>query len=364
MEITAAVVRQLGAPLVMETLELEEPREHEVLVRVVAAGICHTDIGRASPRFNAPVPAVLGHEGAGVVEAVGSAVTSVRPGDHVCLTFDSCGECDHCQAGQPAYCRVFRPLNVTGTRRDGTMALQGPDGPVRAHFFGQSSFATYALASDRNAIPVPADLPLDVLAPLGCGIQTGAGAVLNLMRPPVGSSLVAWGSGSLGLAAVMAARVAGCARIIAVDKVGSRLELARELGATHSFLADTDQLVETIREVTGYGANFALDTTGVASVQRQALASLDELGLLVTAALRPSAELGEGLEPLNRGRSIRGTIEGDAIPAQFLPMLIDLWRQGRFPMDRLITRFPFAEINRAMHAAEGGGVVKPVLLFD
>ncbi len=363
MQVTAAVVRQLGAPLVMESLELEEPRPREVLVRMVATGICHTDIGRASSRFNAPVPAVLGHEGAGIVEAVGSAVTRVRPGDHVCLTFDSCGTCDHCEAGQPAYCRIFRPLNVTGTRPDGSMALHGPDGPVRAHFFGQSSFATYALASERNAIPVPPDLPLDVLAPLGCGIQTGAGAVLNLMRPPVGSSLVVWGSGSLGLAAVMAGRVAGCARIIAVDKVPARLELARELGATHAFLADTPDLAGTIREITGYGAHFALDTTGVPGVQRQALASLDELGLLVTAALRPSAELGEGLEPLNRGRAIRGTIEGDAIPAQFLPMLIGLWQQGRFPMDRLITRFPFGEINQAMHAAEEGRVVKPVLLF-
>ncbi|MGW0763318.1 alcohol dehydrogenase catalytic domain-containing protein, partial [Streptomyces sp. NPDC002814] len=231
----AAVVESGGAPFTLSDVVLDEPGPHEALVRMVATGLCHTDLGVASGGLPFPLPGVLGHEGAGVVEAVGAAVTGVAPGDHVLLSFTSCGGCRNCRGGHPAYCATWLPLNLIGGRRaDGSSTVSRGGEPLGGHFFGQSSFAERALADERSLVKVDADVPLDSIAPLGCGVQTGVGAVWNVLKPVTGSTVVVLGAGAVGLSAVMAAALTPATTIIAVDKVGERLSLAKELGATHT----------------------------------------------------------------------------------------------------------------------------------
>ncbi len=342
-------------------LEIAEPRRDEVLVRIVAAGICHTDLAM-SERPNMPRPIVLGHEGAGIVEQVGDDVRDLRRGDHVILTYDYCGECTFCLGCHPAYCRLARPLNFSGRRSDGTSALAEDGIVVNGHFFGQSSFATYWIARERNALKVAKDLPLDILAPLGCGVQTGAGAVLNVLQPPAGSSIAVFGAGSVGLSAILAAVVADCRTIVAIDVKSSRLEAARQLGATHTLDAATEDIPARLREITGTGVNFAFSTTGRPASLKDAIESLDFMG---TAAFVSGG--GEATIPTSTllwGRSLRGVVQGDSVSSEFLPFLIDLWQEGKFPFDRLIRHYGFDEINEAAAASVNGEAIKPVLLFD
>lgn len=342
-------------------LEIAEPQRDEVLVRIVAAGICHTDLAMFE-RPNMPRPIVLGHEGAGIVEQVGDDVHGLRAGDHVILTYDYCGECTFCLGGHPAYCRFARPLNFSGRRSDGTSALAENGAVVNGHFFGQSSFATYAIARQRNALKVAKDLPLDILAPLGCGVQTGAGAVLNVLQPPAGSSIAVFGAGSVGLSAILAAVVADCRTIVAIDVKSSRLEAARQLGATHMLDAATEYIPARLREITGTGVNFAFSTTGRPASLKDAIESLDFMG---TAAFVSGG--GEATIPTSTllwGRSLRGVVQGDSVSSEFLPRLIDLWQEGKFPFDRLIRHYGVDEINEAAAASVSGEAIKPVLLFD
>ena len=261
-EIRAAVLREQGRPLRIETLELEGPRDDEVLVRIVATGICHTDIDVCDDWDGSATPVVLGHEGAGVVEDVGKGVKSVERGDHVVLSYQSCGYCQHCREGRPSHCVHFYRLNFGFQRMDGSNALHRSG--VRGHFFGQSSFATHALATERNLVRVPKDLPLEVLAPLGCGMQTGAGTVMNSLQVPKGASIAVFGTGAVGLAAVMAARLAGADPIIGVDIRPARLALALELGATHVIDNHHEDIVARIGEITGSGVDYVLEITGEA----------------------------------------------------------------------------------------------------
>jgi aryl-alcohol dehydrogenase len=219
--ITAAVLRKPATPFVLETITLDEPREDEVLVRLVATGVCHTDI--VVSKVLPTTPAVLGHEGAGIVERVGSRVSKVRPGDHVVLSYVSCGKCKYCLQGKGGYCQSFELANFAGIRPDGSTTMRQGDEIVHGSFFGQSSFATYALATERNVVKVRTDAPLELLGPLGCGIQTGAGAVMNVFAPQAGQSVVVFGTGSVGLSAIMAARAVGCTTIIGVDIRPQRL---------------------------------------------------------------------------------------------------------------------------------------------
>lgn len=362
----AAVVREPHGDLLIEELELDDLRPTEVRVRMVATGVCHTDAVVRDQIYPTPLPAVLGHEGAGVVDSIGSAVTTVAPGDHVVLSVNTCGQCKNCLEGASTYCESLYALNFGGRRADGTTALSDEaDEAVSSHFFGQSSFATFATADERAVVKIADDVPLELMGPLGCGIQTGAGAVMNSLAPRAGTSIAIFGAGAVGLSALLAAVAVGCGRIIAVDVNPERLALARELGATDTVDAREPDVAGRIRELTGDGVDFALETSGRSDVLRQAADALAVRGTVgVVGAQAPGSETAfeTGLS-MTRGWSLKMIIEGDSIPQVFIPRLIELWRQGRFPFDRLVRNYPFEQINEAFAASERGEVIKPVVVF-
>lgn len=363
MKTTAAVVRERSGSFLLEDIDIAEPRDDEVLVRVVGAGICHTDLAARNQYLPFPLPGVLGHEGAGVVEKVGARVSKVKPGDHVVLAWLTCGTCPACQSGEYVFCPSFFPYNIAnGTRPDGTYTLSDATGPVHGHFFAQSSFAHFALANERSVVRVPEDVPLEVLAPLGCGVMTGAGAVINSLRPRAGQSIAVFGVGTVGMSAIMAAAVVGCTTIVAVDTVPARLETARHFGATHTVNATQVDATAAVIDATEGGANFSLECVGNPKVFRQSVDVLARRGTCgLVGAVAPNTEVTLNMDLIMNGRAVRGIIEGDAIPDQFIPRLIELNRQGKFPFHELITFYPFDQINHAVEDMEAGRVVKPVL---
>ncbi|MEU3337829.1 NAD(P)-dependent alcohol dehydrogenase [Streptomyces sp. NPDC002144] len=362
----AAVVESGGAPFTLSEVELDEPGPHEALVRMVATGLCHTDLGVASGGLPFPLPGVLGHEGAGVVEAVGSAVTGVAPGDHVVLSFTSCGECRNCNGGHPAYCASWLPLNLIGGRRaDGSSTISRDGEPLGGHFFGQSSFAERALVDERSLVKVDADVPLESIAPLGCGVQTGVGAVWNVLKPVTGSTVVVLGAGAVGLSAVMAASLTPATRIVAVDRVAERLCLARKLGATHTVDAGDTDLGEALAEITGgQGADGIVETTGNVAVLRQGVDALAARGTLVVVGAPPfGTEVALDVNGLLGGKQVVGLTLGDAETQSFIPSLVRLVKEGRLPLHRLISTYPFADIDQAVRDMGAGKAIKPVLTF-
>jgi aryl-alcohol dehydrogenase len=364
MEATAAVLRGGHDPFTIETLTVEEPRADEVLVRMVAAGMCHTDLlGRELPPEFFAGPQVYGHEGAGVVEAVGEAVTHVVPGDHVVLSFNSCGSCPACDAARAACCFDFGAHSMSGGRPDGSKAFTDANGEaVGSHYFGQSSFASLSVAAARSVVKVDPNLNLANLGPLGCGVQTGAGAVMNSLAVGAGQSLVVAGAGALGLSAVMAAKVVGASEIIAIDRHANRLELAERFGATSTISVAPDELAGAIQAATGGGADFAFDTTGNADVVKGCIGGLNNIGTIGLAGVG-FGELTIDYLSMISGRKIMGIMEGDAVPETFIPHLAQLNADGLFPFDELIKTFPLAEINAAEAASASGEVIKPVLVF-
>jgi len=333
-----------------------------VLVKIIATGICHTDLHARDGYFQMPYPAVYGHEGAGVVAAVGSAVEHLAVGDHVVMSFPWCGECEHCREDRRSYCQRGRELKSGGARADGSMTMRRNGAPVYGSFFQQSSFATHALTPARDAVKVRRDAPLEFLGPLGCGPQTGAGAVLNVMKPEAGKSFAVFGAGSVGLAGLMAAKVAGCDPIIAVDIRTNRLQLARSLGATHTIDNARDDAVAKTREITGGGAHFTLETSALPAVFRQAVDCLLTCGTCVlVGSARRGTEVSFEMSTMQAGRIVRGVIQGDSRPDQFIPYLVDLFVAGRFPIDRLVTFYDLVAINQAAADAVGGTTIKPVL---
>ncbi|MFI9202354.1 NAD(P)-dependent alcohol dehydrogenase [Streptomyces sp. NPDC053048] len=363
---TAAVVHDKGGPFRIQDVTVAEPRPGEVLVRLAASGICHTDLLARDRILPPQPPAILGHEGSGVIEAVGAAVDTVAVGDKVVLAPASCGTCRLCRTGHPMHCVSFLPLNLRGRRSDGSTAYHDPDGTeLNAHFFGQSSFSRHVVADARSAVVVDDSAPLELLGPLGCGLQTGAGCVLNVLQPPPGSSIAVFGAGAVGLAAVMAARIAGCDRIIAVDLHAHRLETARELGATHAFDATNgdNDVVRRILDLTKGGADCTVDAVGHPRTVRNAV---DALAVGGTAAVLGSGngggqEISLGLVQLF-GRTVKGVLEGDSVPALLIPRLVGFFGAGRFPLDRIVTTYPFEEINKAAEDAAAGRTIKPVLV--
>jgi len=363
MNIRGAVARAPKAALILEDLTLDSPRDDEVLVRVTATGVCHTDIAMRDQVFPVPQPIVLGHEGAGIVEKVGGSVRKVRVGDPVVMTYHSCGHCPNCYSAKRSYCHDFFACNFGGSRADGSTALSSDDEPVHSHFFGQSSFATHAVCNERNVIKVPGNVPLELLGPLACGIQTGAGAVMNALRLREGNSLAVFGTGSVGLSAIMAAVLCGASTIVAIDLNEDRLTLARELGATHVINPARMDVPAAVRTLIDAGLDFSLDTTGLPTVIRTAVDILAPLGVCgLLGASDVSAEVSLNIAHLmTAGRSVRGIIEGDSIPELFIPTLIELYRQGRFPFDRLVRFYSFDSINEAIQDSESGRAIKAIV---
>jgi aryl-alcohol dehydrogenase len=363
MQITAAVAREPFGRFTIERLELSEPRPDELLVKVAASGMCQTDLHGRDGYYKTPLPAVFGHEGAGVVEAVGRDVTEFAPGDHVVMSFPWCGTCPNCRRQMQAHCQNSVALKMRGTRADGSTLMRSGGEPVYSAFFQQSSFASHAIANQRFAVKVRNDAPLDVLGPLACSGQTGAGAVLNTLRPVPGDALAVFGVGAVGLSSLMAAKVAGCDPIVAIDVHESRLALARALGATHAINhSGRTDVVEEIRALTGGGVRHAIETSALASVFREAVEALMPAGTCVLlGSARDGTEVSFDMHFLQHGRVVRGVHQGESRPKEFIPELVEFIMQGRLPVERMMTFYPLAEINRAVEDSVSGKTIKPVL---
>ncbi|MGP4022847.1 NAD(P)-dependent alcohol dehydrogenase [Actinomadura sp. 3N407] len=359
MRVTAAVLHRAGEPLALRDVELGPPRPDEVLVRLGSVGICATDLEFATFM---EAPAVLGHEGAGIVEKTGDQVTSVAPGDHVALSYTSCGRCRPCMTGSPGYCLRFDALNFSGRRPDGSSAVSLGGTEINAHFLGQSSFADHVIAPARAVVPIGKDADLTLAGPFGCGFQTGAGGVLNVLRPSPGSSIAVFGAGAVGVASILAAVLSGCTTIAAVDLNAERLATARSLGATHGVTGGGGAAGE-LRSIAPDGFDFVLDTTGRADVLRTAVEALAPLGRCGVIGVGPSEEMSFDWRSVLNGRTITGIIGGGGIPQVFVPELLRLNAAGRFPVDGIVGHFPFERIGEAVEAAKRGTVGKAVLTF-
>lgn len=365
MKMRAAVTRSKGDKFVIQDVMLAEPKFDEILVRIVASGICHTDLVCRDQFIPVPLPAVLGHEGAGIVEKVGSGVTEFKPGDRVGITFASCGVCPCCKKGRPFVCKSLNAINFGGIQPDGTSRLTDENGEKLSTFFGQSSFATYAVVNQRSAIKVEYDdVDLAVIAPFGCGIQTGAGAVLNRLRPTFGSTIAVYGCGTVGMSAIMAAKIAGCSKIIAVGGNPKSLELAKELGATHTVNRKECDEVATVKEITDGGVDYSIDTTGVGDCVRKSLAMCDFDGTCVVVGATGDLTINVQAELMGEGKSLIGVLEGDSVPKDFLPKLIEYYHEGKFPVDKLMKIYPFEQINEAIEDTHAGKCIKAVLRME
>lgn len=361
MDITAAVLRTSDGPYSIEQVRIDDPGEGEAIVRIVAAGLCHTDqLPRMMDGFT---PIITGHEGAGVVEAVGPGVVGVTVGDHVICSYASCGVCPACVRGEPYNCETFMLRNLTGRDVEfGTRARDAHGEEIASRWFAQSSFASHALVEVRNLVVVDPELPLELLAPLGCGFLTGAGSVMEALGVGAGQSLVVFGTGAVGLAAVMAAAAVGAEGIVAVDVNEDRLALARELGATGAVLGGTDSTMAELMGELGGLADFSFDTTGVPAVILDALRILRSGGHCgVVGVQQGDLTLDAGILV---GKRISSILEGNSDPQVVIPRLIELWQDGRFPLERLVRTFALSAIDEAEVASSSGEVVKPVLIPD
>ncbi|SHI16290.1 aryl-alcohol dehydrogenase [Sporobacter termitidis DSM 10068] len=365
MKVQAAVTREKGK-FEIETVELAEPKAGEVLVKLVASGICHTDTAVIEQYLPVVFPMVAGHEGVGVIEKVGPGVSALKPGDRVILTFPSCGVCEHCQEGHPYSCDDNFNMFFGGNYRDGTKRMTDAHGTEIGVLFGQSSFATYAVANQDNAIKVDVDTDeLKALCSLGCGVQTGAGAVLNRMKPRPGSSIAVFGCGAVGLAGIMAAKIAGCSTIIAIHGSKGREE-ALAFGATHTINGRKEDTVARIKEITGgKGVNYALESSGQPPLAVSMLDSMAKEGLAVTVSVTANAEVPIKLEPqiMNPSVTFAGCVEGHSNPKVFIPELVKFYKEGKLPVDKMCKYYKFEEIEKAFEDSHTGGVLKPVIVF-
>ena len=363
----AAVVAQAGAPFVVQDLQLASPRPDEVIVELEACGMCHADIAAQSGAIPFPLPGVLGHEGVGRVVETGAGVTDVAVGQRVVISFTSCGRCPACLDARPAYCAHWPVLNlVGGGRGDGSCSLSDRAHPIHSHFFGQSSFSRYVAAAARAVTPAPDDVPATVLAPLGCGVQTGVCAATDVLKPRSGDRVAVFGAGAVGLSALMGLALTGAAQVIAVDVHPGRLAIARELGASEVIDArEQDVGAEIVRLTGGAGLDGAIETSGNKRVLEGAIAALASGGTCVVIGVGPMGERAsfDVVDLVARGLRIVGTNQGDANPRTTIPRLVALYRQGRLPVEKLVTSFAFDDINAARDASLDGRVVKPVLIM-
>ena len=365
MQIKAAVIEEKGQEFRIVDMEIEGPHRDEVLVKVAACGVCHTDDIARNQMVPVPLPAVFGHEGAGVIEAVGPGITEFKPGDKVGFSFGYCGTCEACRTGRPYGCRENRRLNFGGVAFDNTWRLRYKEAPVSS-FFGQGAFATYAVVHKNNLIPVPEDMPLGLVAPMGCGIQTGAGAVFNYLKPEADTSIIVSGCGPVGLSAVMAAKIVGCSTIIACDIVESRLEMAKEIGATHTINSrEVESVPDAARAITdGEGTHYAVDCTGIGECVRASLNCTRPLGICAVVGATKLLTINVEEELMGLVKTLGGVVEGNCIPQLFIPKLIHYYKEGKFPFDKLIKYYRFEDINQAFADTKRGEVIKAVLLMD
>ncbi|MBN6040577.1 alcohol dehydrogenase catalytic domain-containing protein [Amycolatopsis sp. 195334CR] len=347
MRTSVLLSRGTGPSEVVEA-ELDDPRPDEVIVRIEAVGVCHTDL--VTRRALGDRPAVLGHEGCGVVERLGAGVGTLAVGDRVVLSFASCGACAQCRAGQPAYCGSANALNNSGARPDGSPTIRVDGEPVFGAFFGQSSFAEAAVVAARSCVRV-GDLAPEIAAPLGCGFLTGAGAVLNALRPVPGDRLLVVGGGGVGAAAMLTALSEGV-EVVVAEPVAARRELAGSLGA--KAVASLDEPIPPVTHT--------LDTTGRPELIARVLDLLAPRGVLALVGLGPREATLDVRSLMLRGLQLRGCVEGDAEPAVLVPELARRYRDGRLPLDRLVTAYPLAEYDRAVADQRAGRVLKPVLV--
>jgi len=367
MKITAAVTREKGK-ISFEKVELAEPKANEVLVKMVACGICHTDVAVIEQFLPIEFPYVAGHEGVGVVEKVGSGVAEFAPGDRVALSFPSCGKCCNCQDSRPYACEDNFQMLFGGHYRDHTKRMKGEDGGEIGVMFGQGSFATYTIADQSNTvkIDVDSDEELAMLCSLGCGIQTGAGSVLNRMKPRPGKSLAVFGCGTVGFAGVMGGKIAGCGDIIAVDVAKPRLDMAMELGATHVINGKDEDVVARIMEITsGKGVNFALEASGNPNVTTTMLNSMAREGMAVLVSVTGPGQIPVELERqiMNPSVTLTGAVEGCSNPKVFIPELLKFYKEGRLPVDKLNKFYEFKDIEKALHDFHEAAAIKPILKF-
>ncbi|WP_403022798.1 NAD(P)-dependent alcohol dehydrogenase [Salinibacterium sp. GXW1014] len=366
MKIQALVVEEQDAAFEQQEVELEAPGRGEALVRIAAVGVCHTDLISREGDMGVTFPAILGHEGAGVVEQVGEGVTQVSVGDKVIIGWPSCGECRNCLDGEPRYCLRTGDALVSGRRfkgeQSGTSAYSRDGETISGHFFGQSSFATYSLTRADALVKVPGDTPVELVGPLACGLGTGAGAVLNEARPRLGDSVLIVGVGAVGLAAIMAATNTGATTIIAADVHDNRLEMAREFGATHTINSRDNDLVEEVAKITGSTVDFAYDCTGVIPVIEKMAETVGMLGTLVLIGGAPAGAR-FSLDHLSTlwGKRVVGVLGGGGRSGQLIPALVELYKQGRFPFDKLVKFYEFDQIEQALADSKSGEVIKPIL---
>jgi len=361
--ITAAISEDIEGDFILAEVELDEPRDDEVLVRIEASGVCHTDLWA---KQYLPAPFILGHEGIGIIEKTGNKVNRVKPGDRVIISYPWCGECPSCNSGKPFICNEVESLCFSGARLDGSMPIQHMGAPVNSAFFQQSSFATHAITPERSLVPVNSDHKAELLAALPCGVQTGAGAVLNTFGIKVKQGLIVVGTGAVGMSAIMAASVTGAYPVIAIDINESRLALAREMGATHILNKQRDDVVNAIQEINPGGVDFAFETSGTESGLNDAIACIKMGGVcgIVTTAYGGEKYPFSLDGIMMKGASIQGIIQGSSIPNDFLPRLMDLHDNGKFPYERIIKTYKFADINQAVKDTRSGNTIKPVLLMS
>lgn len=366
MKVQAAVVTAANKPYEIMELELADPLSDEVRVKIVATGICHSDDAIRLGHSPYPMPAVLGHEGAGIVEQVGAGVQNIKVGDHVVLAYAYCAYCQHCRQGLPSACESWGAYNRAGRRADGSTGFKCDNGTEVNSFFYQSSFASHVNVKEQNVIVVSKSDDLRLLGPLGCGLMTGAGTVFKGLEVKPGSSIVIFGAGAVGMAAMMAAKIAGASIIIAVDIHEVRLKMAKELGATHIINSQGKNALEEIRKLTGgKGVNYSVDTSGVSAVMK---ASIDALAICGTAA--PVAVTNQVITISTIGdlvagnKKMIGVLMGATIPQLAIPELISYHKAGKFPYDKLIKNYDFADINQASADSLSGKTIKPVLIVD
>ena len=360
----AAVLYEKFQPLVIEDLDLEGPKEHEVLVKLTASGVCHSDLHYMKGDREHPMPVVLGHEGAGIVEEIGSGVTYAQPGDHVVLSFvPTCGRCSYCVKGKQNLCEARYQLR--GNMLDGTTRLRNGSQKVH-HFNGLSTFGEYAVVPEDSLVKIREDAPLDRMALIGCGVATGVGAVINTAKVKPGSSVVIIGAGGVGLNVIQGAVLAGAEAIIAVDIYGNKLENALQFGATHMVDASGEDVLERVKDITrGEMADYAFEVIGSTDAINQALATTKRGGTTVVVGVTPTgAELKIDPDFLHLDRILMGCTYGSCYPRADMPMLIDLYMARRLKLDELVSAtLKLDDINSAFEALDQGEVARTIIRY-